>query len=104
MKEEQKWANRANWERNRERILGIALLLGLALIFIAPIVWAIVLLVRHGIEYKPTTKYDYWRDIPEKGVHPAVIARLENWDKPDSSQLGATIMHLAHQGTFSINR
>lgn len=98
--EEQAWADEANRERMKGR-LGI---LGTLLAGLAAIVWGVVMFFRHGREHKPTQKLDYWRDEPEKGVHPAVIARLWKWNKEDADQISATIMHLANEGAFQVSR
>lgn len=98
--EEQKWAD----ETNRKRILTRAGLLAVLLASLAPIAWALWRFSRVGFERKPTTYHDYWRDDPDKGVHPAVIMRLCNWNKKDSDQLTVTLMHLANEGAFSINK
>lgn len=104
LEEEQKWADETNRENRRTQIMYSGALVLLLIVFIGPIIWALVMLFRYGRELKPTEQLDYWRDVPDKGVHPAVIARLENWNKHEDNQLGAAIMHLANQGAFTIHK
>ena len=100
LSQEQGWADQANARRMR----ALALLAGLTLLTLALIVWAFIMFLRYGKEHKATFTDDYWRDVPHKGVHPAVIARLYRWNRSSNDDFTATIMHLAHEGYISINR
>ncbi len=100
LEEEQDWADAAN--ASRLRALSMFIILGaITLAFIA---WAIVMFLRYGKEHKPTFIDEYWRDVPNKDVHPAVIGRLCRWNRASSEDFTATIMHLANLGAISINR
>ncbi len=68
------------------------------------IIMCIVLFLRHGKEYKPQFNDEYWRDVPQKGIHPAVIGRLLRWDEEDANDLTATLMHMSAAGQISIDR
>ncbi|MBO4365895.1 MAG: DUF2207 domain-containing protein [Eggerthellaceae bacterium] len=98
--EEQKWADRANAERRNALIM----LGGLALLTLALIIWAFVMYLRYGKEHKAAFTGDYWRDVPNRNMHPAVIARLCRWNRTSPDDFTATIMHLAHEGYISINK
>ena len=97
---EQKWADSANAERRN----ALLLLGGLTLLTVALIVWAFVMYLRYGKEHKPTFTGDYWRDVPNKSMHPAVISRLCSWNRENADDFTATIMHLAHEGFIGINK
>ncbi len=97
--EEQAWADRAN----RERAVQMAFVIGLLLVCIAAIVIAIVLYFRFGKEHKPDFDGDYWRDVPQKGVPPAVIGRLWRWDKESPKDLTATIITLCANGAVGLD-
>lgn len=98
--DEQDWADRANSMRLRSLIMFIAL----GAITILLIGWAAVMFLRFGKEHKPLFTEEYWRDVPEKNVHPAVIGHLIRWDRSSPEDLTATIMHLANLGALTINR
>lgn len=100
VKDEKTWADQANYQR----MFSLIYILVLGLVSLALLTWAIVMFMRHGKEHKPTFTEQYWRDVPNKQMHPAVIARLWRWDKESGDDLTATIMHLAHVGALSINK
>ena len=58
---------------------------------------------RHGKEYKPQFVEQYWRDVPDPGVHPAAIGRLWRWNSEDKSDFLATLMHLSSIGAVRID-
>lgn len=99
LQEEKQWAD----EANALRAGSIFFVVVLALVAVASVVIAIVLLVRHGKEHKPNFTEKYWRDVPEKGVDPAVIARLWRWDKHSNNDLTVTLMQLCHKGAIRID-
>lgn len=98
--EEEKWAN----EANLGRALNIAFIAGVVLLCVLALLIAWRLYLRYGKEFKPTFTDKYWRDVPDKEVHPAVIARLWKMGKTNNSELTATIMHLANEGAVIIAR
>ena len=100
LSEEQTWADRANAQRAQQ--LGV--LVFAIVVCILLLVWAIRSFVKYGKELEPAFKDEYWRDVPEKGQHPAVIGRLCRFDKESSLDFSATIMHLANAGALLINR
>jgi uncharacterized membrane protein len=97
--DEKTWADSANYQR----MFALWYLIALAVIALLIVAWGILMFLRHGKEYKPQFIQDYWRDVPEKGVHPAVIGRLCRWDKDSGDYLTATIMHLAQRGALTIH-
>lgn len=86
-----------------ERIKSLALIAGCLLVSVAVIVWALVVFFRYGKEHKPSFNDEYWRDVPEKGVHPAVIARLWRWDAESPHDFTATLMHLSAIGAVRLD-
>lgn len=97
---EQTWADQANYQRMYSLIFVIVL--GALSLFL--VIWGVVMFLRHGREYKPQFVESYWRDVPNKNVHPAVIARLWRFNKEASNDLSATMMHLAQVGAITINK
>lgn len=97
--DEERMAKRAD----AERIKSLALIAGCLLVSVAVIVWALVAFFRHGKEYKSAFRDEYWRDVPEKGVHPAVIGRLWRWDAESPRDFTATLMHLSAIGAVRLD-
>lgn len=98
--EERTWADHAN----AQRAVSLGALLVVVLICLVILAWGIYSFVRYGKEFEPSFKEPYWRDVPVKGEHPAVIGRLCRFDKESASDLTATIMHLANEGALLINK
>lgn len=97
--EEQAWADQAN----QQRAMQLAFLIGLSLFCIAIIIVAVIMFFRHGKEHKPDFTGDYWRDVPQPGVDPAVIGRLWRWDKESPKDLTATIISLCANGALRLD-
>ena len=98
--EEQAWADGANAERWAARfyiIFWCVLSLGL-------IIWAIIMFFRYGKELRPQFTDKYWRDVPDKDLSPAVVARLMKWNSEDSNQFTATLMGLSAKGVVRIDK
>ena len=100
LEEEQTWER----EAQTRRIIDVLLLVIPLCISLACLIVALVLFFRYGREHKPGFTDEYWRDVPEKGTNPAVIARLWRWNKPDANDLTAVLMHLSNLGVVSISR
>lgn len=100
LKAEEEWADAANYQRMYAQLY----LLFWAIVSVLLIAWAIVMYFRHGREHKPTFREEYWRDVPNRDVHPAVIGRLWRFGKEGSEDLMATIMHLSHVGALVISK
>lgn len=94
------------WEREApgSSLIDVLLLVIPLCISLACLIVALVLFFRYGREHKPSFTDEYWRDVPEKGTNPAVIARLWRWNKPDANDLTAVLMHLSNLGVVSISR
>ena len=99
LKEEKAWADTAN----SKRMMSLAFSAACVAVCVAVLVWAIVMFFRHGKEHKPDFTEQYWRDVPRRGVHPAVIGRLWRWNRESTDDLTATIMHLAQTGAVRID-
>ena len=100
LKDEQTWADQAN----RTRVLSLAFIIGCGAICVLLIAWALRMYFKHGKEYEPTFKDEYWRDVPSPQDHPAVIGRLWRWDRESQDDFTATLMHLSHIGAIQINK
>lgn len=99
MQEEEQWQK----EANEKRLQSALMLIVPICISLALIIWALVMFLRHGKEHKPQFMGDYWRDVPEKGMHPTVAARIWRWNKEDANDITATLMHLSNLGLVSID-
>ena len=100
LNEERTWSDRANAQRATSLGILLAVVVGCLLLLI----WALRSFIRYGKELQPQFKDEYWRDVPVKGEHPAVIGRLCRFNKEDTSDFTATIMHLANEGALIINK
>lgn len=100
LQDEKTWADQANYQRMYS--LGFVIILGLVSVLL--VLWGVRAFLKYGKEHTPAFTGDYWRDVPNKDVHPAVIARLWRWNKEVGDDMVATIMHLANQGALSINK
>lgn len=99
MQEETGWQR----EAQMKRIASALLLIVPLLLSVAMVVASIVMFRRHGKEHKPEFQGEYWRDVPAKGVHPAVVGRIWRWNEEDPNDLIVTMMHLGNQHVVSID-
>lgn len=97
--DEKTWADQANYKRMYSLIF-VAVWLVVSLIII---LWAIWYFMRHGREYRPQFKDQYWRDVPDAGVHPAVIDQLWRFDKTSNAVFTTGILHLVNAGAIQIH-
>lgn len=100
LEEEQNWADVAN----AQRIGSLVFIIAFIVISLALIVWAILMFLRHGRELKPEFQDEYWRDMPDKSLHPAVVGRCWRFDQESTDDLTATLMHLSALGAIAINK
>ncbi len=98
--EEAAWADKAN----RDRVLSLAFIIGCGVVCVLLIAWALWSYFRFGKEHEPDFTEEYWRDVPDPSVHPAVIGRLWRWDRESQDDFTATLMHLSHVGAIRIDR
>lgn len=99
MEEEQGWADQAN----RDRMLSLAFIIGCCVVCVLLLAWALRSYFKYGKEHVPDFTDEYWRDVPDPTVHPAVIGRLWRWDRESQDDFTATLMHLAHIGAIRID-
>ena len=100
LSEEQTWADQAN----RQRMLSLGFVIACGAICVLLIVWALWRYFGYGKEYTPDFTDEYWRDVPDPALHPAVIGRLWRWDRESPDDFTATLMHLAHIGAVRIDK
>ena len=99
LSEEKTWADQAN----RDRVLSLAFIIGCGVICVLLIAWALRAYFKYGKEHKPDFTDEYWRDVPDSRIHPAVIGRLWRWDRESQDDFTATLMHLSHLGAIRID-
>ena len=68
------------------------------------LVATIIVFMRHGRELKPEFQEKYWREAPDKKLHPAVVGRCWRFDKESTEDLTATLVHLSAIGAVAINK
>ena len=100
LSEEQRWAD----EANHERMMATGGMLLMVLLCLGVCIWALISFFRYGKELKPNFTERYWRDVPERGVHPAIIGRLCRFGKESTDDFTATVMHLINEGVILVNR
>lgn len=100
LQEEKTWAD----EANRDRMRSLAFIIVCGIVCVLAIVFALWSYARFGKEHEPDFKDEYWRDVPQKGVHPAVIGRLWRWDRESQDDFTATLMHLSQVGALRIDK
>lgn len=99
LKEEQSWADQAN----TRRMMSFAYVAGCALVCLLVLAWALWAFFRYGKEYTPRFTDKYWREVPDKGIHPAVIGRLWRWNRESTDDFTTTIMHMVQTGLVRID-
>ena len=100
LEEESNWADAAN----AQRIASLVFIIVFIALSIALIAWTIVSFLRYGRELKPQFQEQYWRDVPDRGLHPAVVGRCWRFDGESTDDLTATLMHLSARGAIAINK
>ncbi len=100
LSEEQTWADQAN----RQRMLSLGFVIACGVVCVLLIAWALWRYFKYGKEYAPDFTDDYWRDVPDPNLHPAVIGRLWRWDRESPDDFTATLMHLARIGAVRIDK
>ncbi len=98
LSEEKVWADKAN----SQRMMSLAFMIACAAVCVIAIVIALVLYFKYGKEYTPEFKNKYLDEVPEMGIHPAVVGRLWRWNRENASDLTATIMHLCQLGAVRV--
>lgn len=99
LKEEQSWSDQAN----RERTMSLAFVIACGVICVLLLAWGLRSYLKYGREYNPDFKDEYWRDVPDPSIHPAIFGRLWRWDRENQDDFSATLMHLAHIGAVRID-
>ena len=97
--EEKDWTDKAN----NARVISLAFIIGCAVVCVLLLAWGLRSYFKYGKEHTPAFTDEYWRDVPDPAVHPAVIGRLWRWDRESPDDFTATLMHLAHIGAIRID-
>ena len=99
--EETKWANEANAERDKARLLvygtGGGYLAGTLLL----LAFSIFAFFKWGKEYKPKFQDKYLREMPSND-HPAVLGTVWNWGAVGNQDFTATLMRLSRIGVIEL--
>lgn len=68
---------------------------------LAALAAAIFAFMRRGREYRLEFKEKYWRDVPARDVHPAVVTRIWSWNNK-AKDIPVTLMHLSDIGAIRL--
>lgn len=98
LSEEQAWADQGS----RSRAIALAVVMGSALVCLIVLALGLRVYFRYGREYEPDFKDDYWRQVPDPDVHPALIGRLWRWNRRSFDDFCATLMHLVALGKLRL--
>ncbi|MGI6045396.1 MAG: DUF2207 domain-containing protein [Eggerthellaceae bacterium] len=98
--EEKNWSDQTS--RAQFMTLVVTAIIGVVCLLL--IAWALRMFFKYGKDYEPDFKDKYWRDVPAKGVHPAVIGRLWRWNEESNDDFTATLMHLSALGALRIDK
>lgn len=99
LEDEAKWADTAN----QTRLTSLAFIIGCIVVCVLALAWALWAYGRYGREYKPDFTGEYFRDVPDRSLHPAVVGRLWRWDRSNPDDFTATVMHLSALGAIRID-
>ncbi|MRR13256.1 DUF2207 domain-containing protein, partial [bacterium] len=99
--EEAGFAETANAERLKQRALIGGTRWGILLLAFGALVYAWIQFDRHGREYVPEFKGEYFREEPAD-LHPAIVGALWRMGTVENDDMAATIMHLANKGIVSM--
>lgn len=96
--EEQQWQD----STRSAYVSGILMVVVPLALSVLIIVLVIVLFRRFGKEHTPQFQGEYWRDVPDKRLHPTTVGRLWRWDEEDVNDLTTTLMYLSVKGVIAI--
>lgn len=68
---------------------------------IAALIAGFIGFLRCGREYRPEFKEKYWRDVPARDIHPAIVTRIWRWNNA-SKDIPVTLMHLSEIGAIRL--
>ena len=101
--EEQKWADDANAQRSRARMIMMAFYIVGLLVPVITIVVALVIRVRYKQSHRALFDDKYFRDVPSDD-HPAVLGALINDGTATDECLTASLMRLTDQGAMKLEQ
>ncbi|MHB9005238.1 MAG: DUF2207 domain-containing protein, partial [Coriobacteriia bacterium] len=101
MEEEAEWAEQANADRLRARILTGLARWGTVLLSLAAVFFGWREFEKHGREHKPQFQGEYFREEPAD-LHPAIVGALWRMGAVKDSDMSAAIMNLANEGVVSM--
>ena len=100
LSEEESWADAANTQRTMALLYIVAIIVAC----VAALAVALLLFRKYGREHTPDFTGEYWRDVPEPGMEPALIGRLWRWNHESNDDFTATVMAMAQKGRLGVDR
>lgn len=101
--EEGRLADEANAERARAKALVTAANVGVPLVSLVAVAFAVFAFMKWGREYKPTFDQPYLREVPDD-LHPAAAGSLWRWGAATEADFTATLMHLSIDRVVKLER
>jgi uncharacterized membrane protein len=103
LSEEQQWADEANAQRERARLMGYVALAVFVTAGVASVVVAVLRRRKYVRDHTPQFDDKYFRDVPTKD-HPAVLGALLNGGKPTQDDFTASLMRLSDLGLVKLEQ
>lgn len=100
LSEEESWADAANTQRTMALLYIVAIIVAC----VAALAVALLLFRKYGREHTPDFTGEYWRDVPEPGMEPALIGRLWRWNHESNDDFTATVMAMAQKGLLRLDK
>ena len=100
--EEQRWADEANAQRERARMVIIGAYAAMIGVGVVTLGLAIFMWVLYKRRHRPQFDDAYFRDVPSKD-HPAVLGALYRGGKVESVDFTASLMRLADMGKIQLD-
>lgn len=97
-KDKQAWDS-ASFAQNAWNSVGWVIGLLLSVIAIA---CTAVFYVRFGKEHEPLFKEKYWRDVPDRTLHPLVTKNICRWNTGRDDDLAGELFHLVSEGYLAM--
>lgn len=96
----------ADWvDRDAYRsIIHVRLIIGLLAVAALVLAGALVVYCRWGRERPPAFTGDYWDDVPDGRLAPAVMGRLWRWNHESPDDMVATVLDMVRRGALTVRR
>ncbi|MBU4557211.1 MAG: DUF2207 domain-containing protein, partial [Actinobacteria bacterium] len=101
LEQEKGWADTKNSEIMKQRVIVGGVRWLSILVSFAALALAVVMFLRHGKEYTPEFKGEYFREEPAQ-LHPAIVGALWRMGTVEDGDVAATLMAMANRGVITM--